>query len=175
MHSVRRGSRRHRGQALYNVLFPVWLLVWLPSWLWLLLIPANYLIDRIVLWWGLKGVDGRGDLCRRHTWKVCLAGFAADFVGSALLLACFLACDPIGADWAPDFSYALCFNPFGHPVALLVTLGAIALSGVLIYVLDGVVLRKAGIEKDVAKRAALRLSLITAPYLFLLPSALLYR
>ena len=37
------------GTRIYNVLFPLWLLVWIPSPLWLILIPANYIIDRLVL------------------------------------------------------------------------------------------------------------------------------
>ena len=34
---------------LHNVIFPIWLLVWIPSWLWLFLIPANLLVDGLVL------------------------------------------------------------------------------------------------------------------------------
>ena len=36
-------------------------------------------------------------------------------------------------------------------------------------------LKRAGLEKRDAKRAALKLALVTAPYLFLVPSMLLYR
>ena len=69
---------------LYNILFPIWLLIWFPL-LWIVLIPANYAIDYLVLYLSLKGNTDQKALCRNNTWKVCLVGFLADFVGSALL------------------------------------------------------------------------------------------
>lgn len=80
---------------LYNILLPVWILIFWPSFLWLFLIPANYFIDRIVLKWSLGGRKDRGLFCRKHTWKICLAGFAGDFAGACLLFAVFMA-----AAWA---------------------------------------------------------------------------
>ena len=59
---------------LYNILLPIWILVFWPSWLWLILIPANYLIDRLVLRWSLGEMPDKGAFCRKHTWKI---GFAA--------------------------------------------------------------------------------------------------
>ena len=52
---------------VYNILLPIWLIIFFPSWLWLILIPANYLIDRIVLKWSLgelpdKGMHGKMNL-----------------------------------------------------------------------------------------------------------------
>ena len=38
---------------IYNILLPLWLLIFLPSYLWLALIPLNYVIDRVVLRWSL--------------------------------------------------------------------------------------------------------------------------
>ena len=83
--------RTRRRPAFYNVMFPLWMLIWFPSWLWLLLIPANYLIDRLVLWWSLGSAEDRQQFCRQHTWKICLAGFASDFAGSLLLLGASLS------------------------------------------------------------------------------------
>ena len=34
---------------LFNLLVPLWIMVWIPGWWWLLLIPANYLLDRFIL------------------------------------------------------------------------------------------------------------------------------
>ena len=45
---------------LYNILLPLWFIIFIPSWLWLLLIPANYLIDRIVLKWSLGDLEDKG-------------------------------------------------------------------------------------------------------------------
>ena len=76
---------RDNEKVLYNVLFPIWLLVFFPSYLWLILIPANYMIDRIVLRWSLGDMPDKGMFCRKNTWKICLAGFLGDFVGAIAL------------------------------------------------------------------------------------------
>ncbi|MBR3196582.1 MAG: hypothetical protein IKF50_07755 [Clostridia bacterium] len=161
---------------MYNILLPVFLLVWFPSWLWLLLIPANYLIDRFVLRWGLpKGMEDRKRFLRKHTWKICLAGFLSDFAGSLVLFGVTLLTDALPKDAVQRIGYAVSFNPFEHPAALAIVLFAVALAGVCIFLLDRGILKRAGMEKQDAKRAALRLALVTAPYLFLFPSILLYR
>ena len=154
---------------LYNVMFPVWMLVWFPSWLWLLLIPANYLIDRLVLRWSLSGSEERGLFCRRHAWKICLDGFLADFVGSLLLFALYMLFS------SSKFGTALAFNAFSDLPAFLATAFAILLSGALIFLLDRLILTRAGLDAAASKKTALRLAAITAPYLFLVPVGLLYR
>jgi hypothetical protein len=166
--------RKQHRSVLYNVMFPLWMLVWFPSWLWLALIPANYLIDRAVLWWSLSEMNDRQAFCRHHTWKICLAGFASDFIGSLLLLGAYLSFDAAGTGWAHDVVHGLGFNPFGHPVALIIALAAMAVSALCIYGLDLRILKTAGLGAAQAHSSAIRLALITAPYLFLFPSALLY-
>ena len=69
---------RKNSTKLYNILLPLWFIIFIPSWLWLLLIPANYLIDRIVLKWSLGDLEDKGLFCRKHNWKICLAGFLSD-------------------------------------------------------------------------------------------------
>ena len=64
---------------LYNILFPIWMLIFFPSWLWLFLIPANYLIDRCVLYWILGAMPDKGAFCSKRTSKICIAGFFSDF------------------------------------------------------------------------------------------------
>ena len=160
---------KKNGIRLYNVMFPVWLLVWFPSWLWLLLIPGNYLIDRLVLRWSLSGSEERDLFCRRHCWKICLAGFLADFVGSLLLFALSMLFS------SSELGRALAFDAFSDLAAFLATVLAILLSGALIFLLDRWILTKAGLEKEQTKMASLRLALITSPYLFLIPVGLIYR
>ena len=113
----------HRPIRTYNILLPIWLLVWFPSWLWLILVPANYLVDRLVLSWSLGDMEGKGTFCRENTWRVCVAGFISDFAGSALLLVAivFLGSQP-GAN---EFAAALTLNPFANIFALLVAVAVI--------------------------------------------------
>ena len=168
--------RKARPRVAYNILLPIWLLVWWPSPLWLVLGPANSLIDRLVLRWGLKGMEGRDAFCRRHCWKVCLAGFASDLVGGLLLFGAMLALGEVpGGELADTLAYGLGFNPFSHVLSLVIVLVAIAVAGLCIFLLDRWILTRAGLAAELARSAALRLAVITAPWLFLFPSMLLYR
>ena len=154
---------------LYNILLPVWMLVWWPSWLWLFLIPGNYLIDRLVFRWSLRGREDADALGRRHTWKLCLAGFFSDFTGAALLFAV------VAADVKDELTEAIAYNPFSHGGAFFIALLAVGIAGLLIFLLDRFILKKVGLDPAQAKRSALFMALVTAPYLFLFPSGLLYR
>ena len=151
---------------LYNILFPIWMLIWIPSWLWLILIPANLLIDGLVLYYSQKKLQIEDpQLIRKHLWKVCPAGFLADLAGAVLLVL-------IAYNAGSELSSALTWNPFTNFWALLITLLAIALAGLLIYWFNRRIFRSYGIET--AHGIALRMAVLTAPYLFLLPASLIY-
>ena len=162
---------------VYNILMPIWLLIFFPSWLWLLLIPANYLIDRIVLKWSLGDMPEKGLFCRKHNWKICLAGFASDFAGAILLFALNQLMFGMNDDVNSFISKAadgLMFNPFSNVLSLIIVIAAIAISAVCIYKLDKSILIKAGLDIDQAKKSAIRLAIITAPYVYLIPSEWFY-
>lgn len=161
------------------------MLIFFPTWLWLILIPGNYLIDRIVLKWSLGKVSAemekveRGAFCRRHTWKICLAGFLSDFAGALVMFGVFMLGVSVGDDSAmkpfmDKLEEGVGFNPFSHLPSLVIVMLAVALAGFCIYKLDRWILNKAGLTTEQAKGAALRLALITAPYLFLFPTQILF-
>ena len=157
----------------YNILLPLWLIIFLPSYLWLGLIPLNYIIDRVVLRWSLGDMPDKGLFCRKHTWKICLAGFFSDLVGSLILLGVSIPASEISEKFY-DIGHAIMFDPFSNPIGLLIVTASIAVSAACIYFLDKRILGKAGLEPELVKRSAVRLALITAPYLYLFPSRLLY-
>ena len=160
---------RKKELRLYNIMFPIWMLIWWPSWLWLVLIPLNYGIDALVLHLSLPaGMDRRAFL-RKHAWKICLAGFVGDFLGSAAILGLY------ALDLSRDFTYDIAYDPFGSAAALAATAAAIGISAAAIFLLDRRILRRAGLDPETARRAARNLAVFTAPYLFLIPSGLLYR
>ena len=171
---------KNKTVKLYNVLFPIWLLVFIPSPLWLILIPLNYLVDRMVLKWSLKDLPEKSVLCRKHSWKICLAGFFSDFIGVLFLFGIYMALAYID-DGSPlrkvigNVEYGLGFDPFSNIFAFLIVLLAIAIAGICIYLTDKKILVKTGLDDGQAKNSALRLALITAPYLFLIPSSIIYR
>ncbi len=162
---------------IYNILLPIWLIIFFPSWLWLLLIPANYLIDRIVLMWSLGDMPEKGLFCRNHNWKICLAGFASDYAGAILLFALNQLMFGMNDDVNSFISKAadgLMLNPFSNVLSLVIVIAAIVLSAVCIYKLDKSILTKAGLDIDQAKKSAIRLAIITAPYVYLIPSEWFY-
>ena len=154
-------------------MLPLWLIIFLPTYLWLVLIPLNYIIDRVVLRWSLGSMPDKGLFCRKHTWKICLAGFLSDFVGAAIMLEIsMLMADR--SEKIMDIGHAIMFDPFSNLIELLIVVACIAVSAACIYFLDRWILRKAGLDPEQVKRSAIRLALITAPYLYLFPSELLY-
>lgn len=165
--------------TLYNIMLPLWLLIFWPSYLWLFLIPLNYLIDRIVLRWSLGNMPEKGAFCRKHTWKICLAGFLCDFIGVCILFGSFMLMvlaeeGSSAGELIEKVSAGVGFNPFSHILSFLIVALAVAVSGVLIYRIDKAILNKTGLDPAQAKRSALRLALITAPYLYFFPSSLYY-
>lgn len=68
----------------------------------------------------------------------------------------------------------IAFDPFSHIGAFLITALSVAAAGVLIYFIDRKILTKAGLSAEQAGSSALKLAVITAPYLYFFPSRLLY-
>lgn len=171
---------KNKDLRIYNILLPIWMLIFFPTWAWLVLIPANYLIDRIVLRWSLGDMPDKGLFCRKHTWKICLAGFLSDFIGALIMFAVFMA-SSLGDNGASEGSllyrmaYGVGFNPFSNVLGFVIVTASVAVAGAAIYLLDRRILRRAGLDFEQAKKSALRLALITAPYLYYFPSELLYR
>ena len=60
---IEEDMKKNETVRLYNILLPLWLLLFWPSALWLVLIPANYLIDRFVLRWSLGEMPEKGAFC----------------------------------------------------------------------------------------------------------------
>ena len=159
-----------RDTRIYNVIFPVWMIVWLPSWLWLFLIPANYLIDWLVFKLSLRKLGLDETIARKHNWKTCICGFVSDFIGAMLLAAALFGTESvITGDALADFQNNLVLNPWRSIPSLLVAFLGVALAGVCIYFLNKKIVLMNLVTKEQAHYIALRLAIFTAPYLYLLP------
>ena len=176
-------KEEQKGIKLYNLIFPFWTLVWLPTWLWLILIPANYVLDRTVFTIFGKRMNPNltNHFFRKHTWKLWLLGFLSDFIGSALLLLPLLIPFPEKAYTNNSlFSmrkilHALQFNAFHNPFAFAYTVFAIAVAGLFIYLFDRRVIYRTGeFTNKQANKIALFMAIFTAPYLYLLPTQFIY-
>lgn len=173
---------------LYNIIFPLWLLIYFPP-IWLITIPANALIDAAVVRLSLRFLK-IGDAftkLKKSLFRVVCFGFLADLIGAALMLAPMLA-EPtaaLGDRWEvrgplvrriADFQNGIALDPFSNVYALLWVLVCVGLSGALIYFFN----RRYSFQKtDLAEsdrhKLALALAVLTAPYIFLVPTALFLR
>ena len=141
---------------ILNIIFPIWFMYFYPMF-WLIAIPANFIIDSIVLivsMFILK-INEKKKFYIRNIWKVFLFGFASDIIGSVLM-----------------FTFSCIFD-LANPDALYLTLPGLLISAGLIFIFNYFIsFRK--IDKKQRLIFSLIFSIITAPYLFLIPMAWIY-
>ncbi|HJG87245.1 hypothetical protein [Pseudoflavonifractor capillosus] len=160
-------KREHR---LYNVIFPIWMLVLFPQ-VWLIVIPGNLLVDCLLLLLTLLALKHRdkGGVVKQLWWKFWLLGFAADAIGVAWMLLGWLLAVPFGSWWESSVGHIM-HNAFAHPAAFLWTLAGVAIAGVCIYFFDKKAMGRCDLltarEKHII---ALAMALVTAPWLFFIP------
>ncbi|MBR4890080.1 MAG: hypothetical protein IKU15_02035 [Clostridia bacterium] len=142
---------------LYNVLFPLWMLMLIPA-VWLIVLPGNFIIDSIVLIVSMiiLKFEDRKTFYKQNILKIFLFGLLSDAVGSVymLLMITFFEIGVMGDE-------------------LPLTLPALIISAVCIFVLNYFVTFKK-CERHVRLKLALIFAIVTAPYTFLVPSRLLY-
>ena len=160
-------KREHR---LYNVIFPIWMLVLFPQ-VWLIVIPGNLLVDCLVLFLTLLALRHRdkGGVVKQLWWKFWLLGFAADAIGVAWMLLGWLLAVPFGSWWESSVGHIM-HNAFAHPAAFLWTLAGVAIAGVCIYFFDKWAMGRCALLTPREKHIiALAMAIVTAPWLFFIP------
>lgn len=159
-----------RPVRLYNVLLPIWLLFLLPT-VWLVVLPGNLIIDCAVVFLTLLALKHtqKKAVLRHAWWRVWLLGFGADFVGVAFLLPTMFLLDFLPEPWRFLLEPVM-YNPFKSWLAFVVTLFAVAVSGVCIYFFDRRALRSCPALNDRQRHVvALTLAIVTAPWTFFIP------
>ena len=156
---------------LYNVLFPMWLLLLVPQ-VWLIVLPGNLLIDCTVVLLTLTALNHtqKRTVLKQIWWKVWLLGFAADFVGAATLLPVLPLMGCVSEE-VRALIHPLMYNCWLSPIAVLWTAAAVAVAGVCIYLFDRWVLRFcAPLSTRERHILALTLAVVTAPWTFFIPA-----
>lgn len=160
---------------LYNVIFPVWLLLIFPL-TWIVVIPFNFMIDLAVIVIVMKLLKMKDVklYVRKSIWKVVAFGFLADIIGGIfMVLPNFL--DPFMSDIISVWVYrhlirAVMYDPFRSVWGFLYVVVCMAISAVCIYFFN---FKFSFNNTDIApiekKKIALALAIFTAPYLFLVP------
>ncbi len=155
---------------LYNVIFPIWLLFLVPA-VWLIVLPANLIIDCVVVLLtltALKHTQKRAVL-KQVWWGVWLMGFGADFVGALFLLPSMFLLGFLPEPW-DSWLEPVMYNPFKSWLAFVITLLAVALSGVCIYFFDRWGMRSCTELTDRERHLlCLTLAIVTAPWAFFIP------
>lgn len=139
----------------YNILFPIWMLMLMPT-AWIAVLPINFIVDSLVILITMKaiGVKYKGKMYRKSILKVWIFGFVADMIGAGALL---------GAMYADIF----------RGDEIYITLPAMLIAALFIFIFNYKISFK---EYDKATRLkmAINLAIFTAPYTFLIPISWIY-
>lgn len=175
---------KKRPTRLYNLIFPVWVILsplilplsaMIPPFLVIcvIVLVGNFIIDFLVVWLALRllRITDAWHQAKRVILKVWIFGFIADTIGALLMLGASTVCQKLPQEGIMQgFYHALMYRPFAHPLALLYTVACILLTGALIYCFNSIFcLQKAGLADRTRRCVALALAVITAPWTFLLP------
>lgn len=153
------GIRKQRDIKLYNVIFPLWAIFFFTP---LIIIPliGNLIIDGLVIYLTLllKKTKLEWKKLRAIILKAWGIGFGSDLVGSVLLFT--LSSNSIIDD----------YNPFANMLTTLAYLFAILAAGIMIFWFNYRVLMGEGIERKTSLTVAITMGILTAPWLFLIPT-----
>lgn len=163
---------------LYNVIFPIWFLLFFPPVI-LITLVGNFIIDSLVLlacFFAFKLTGSEQDLktfYKRSILKVWIFGFIADIVGAAILLATVILGDSLGL---PDkLILAINYDPFSHAGAVFIIIFAMLISAFFICLFNYKITFKEQIrEKQLRLKVALAMAIVTIPWTFLLPTRWFY-
>lgn len=149
--------KRNKELRLYNILFPIWALMLIPT-AWLVVLPANFIIDSLVILITMKmiGVLAKGEMYKKSIIKVWIFGFVSDIIGAAFLLLTM---------WVLELP--------NQGDDLYLTLPAMLIAAMFIFIFNYSISFK-GYDRKIRFKMALSLAILTAPYTFLIPLEWIY-
>ena len=153
---------RPKPARLYNVLFPAWMFYLIPTGLWLVILPANFIIDSLALWIAMRwqGIADCRNAWKRSIFRIWGIGFLADILGALLTFGLFLLIDAAHLAW----------DVYLFPGTTLLAIPGVVLAAFLIYALDKrYAFAKCALDETQIHKLSLALSVFTAPYAMLIP------
>lgn len=163
---------------LNNVIFPIWMLIFIPPVIFIALI-GNFIIDSLVLvacFYIFKLANRQKSLkkfYKRTILKVWFFGFLADIIGALLLLAITMFGGV--SELAYDFISAVSYDPFSNIYAVLVIIVAMFISTFFIFIFNYLfTLRKVIDDEKIKIKVALTIAILTIPWTFLIPTKWFY-
>lgn len=169
---------------LYNIFFPIWLILLFYPLYWLVVLPINFGVDLLVIILTLRALhaDNIKIKAKKSILKVWLFGFLADILGGILMfstqfidMALERHIPGAVADWWYEHMVnSTMFSPFDNIYAFLWVLLCTAFSGLLIYLFNTKFALKKAISDPIERRKlALALAVFTAPYTFFIPTPMI--
>ena len=127
-------------------------------WLWLIVLPGNFIIDSIVLIisMAILKVADKKQWYKRYIFKIFGFGMIADIIGSAYMLLMMMV-----------------FEVGTMGDELYLTLPALAISAILIFLFNYLFTFKKT-DKSLRLKFSVIFAAVTAPYTFLVPSSWIY-
>ena len=127
-------------------------------WLWLIVLPGNFIIDSIVLIisMAILKVADKKQWYKRYIFKIFGFGMIADIIGSAYMLLMMMV-----------------FEVGTMGDELYLTLPALAISAILIFLFNYFFTFKKT-DKSLRLKFSVIFAAVTAPYTFLVPSSWIY-
>lgn len=182
---------KKRSVVMYNMIFPVLLMLTPLFWpvLGLLIGPfvlmiifvlifgnlgVDWLVVRLAMHW--QKIENAKEKAMAVLWRVCLCGFAADTIAGSALMWIFPRLLNSDSDWFYQNIEKNVFygNLFENIWAILYVSAGILIAIVAIYCFNRFYcLKKANLTLGQTRLTALALAVLTAPWLFLLPTSLL--
>jgi len=163
---------------LYNVIFPIWLLIFFPPVIFISLV-GNFIIDSLVILVCFKvfklavyNIDLK-IFYKKSINKVWLYGFLSDFIGGIILFIIGILGDYFGLSY--ELTSAVNFDPFSNILAVLVIIFAMLVSAFFIFLFNYKITFKELIkDASIRFKVALTIAVITMPWTFLLPTKWFY-
>lgn len=95
---------------LYNVFFPIWMLLLFYPLCWIAVLPVNFVIDLLVIVLTLRAlhVEDIKLKAKNSIWKVWIVGFIADIIGGLMMFSTQFITDlynQFGAENASEWLY----------------------------------------------------------------------
>lgn len=163
---------------LYNVIFPIWFLLFFPPVIFITLI-GNFLIDSLVLiacFFLFKLTIKQKNLkefYKSSILKVWIFGFLADILGAAILFLLGILGDSLGLP--SELITGINYDPFSNPAAVAVIVFAMLISAALIFMFNFALTFKKQIEEEKLRfKVAITIAIVTIPWTFLLPTKWFY-
>lgn len=164
--------------TLYNIIFPIWFLLFLPPVIIITLI-GNFIIDSLVImacFFVFRLGNTQNNLktfYKKSILKVWIFGFLADIIGASILF--LLGTVGNSLKLPNELIAGINYDPFSHPAAVEIIIFSMLISAVFIFVFNYKFTFKKQIEdKKLRLKVAITIAIITMPWTFLLPTKWFY-